>query len=67
MRRPARRSRSIAGSAREHGAAPVLTAEWAFLEDAEPSHVTPAKGSAVSITPAVDVESLLRRIGTKRC
>ena len=27
--------------------------EWAFLSDAEPSHVTLAEGSAVSITPAV--------------
>lgn len=29
--------------------------EWAFLEGAEPSHVTLSAGSAVSITPAVDV------------
>ena len=28
--------------------------EWAFLADAEPSHVTLAAGSAVAITPAVD-------------
>ena len=28
--------------------------EWAFLSHAEPSHVTLAEGSAVSITPAVD-------------
>jgi len=28
--------------------------EWAFLADAEPSHVTLAEGSRVSITPAVD-------------
>jgi uncharacterized protein YqjF (DUF2071 family) len=28
--------------------------EWAFLRNAEPSHVTLAEGSAVSITPAVD-------------
>lgn len=41
--------------------------EWAFLEGAEPSHVTLAEGSAVSITPAVDVEPSLRRVGTKRC
>ncbi len=27
---------------------------WAFLADAEPSHVTLAEGSGVSITPAVD-------------
>ena len=27
--------------------------QWAFLADAEPSHVTLAEGSAVSITPAV--------------
>ena len=27
---------------------------WAFLADAEPSHVTLAEGSAISITPAVD-------------
>lgn len=30
--------------------------EWAHLGDAEPSHVTLAAGSTVSITPAVDVE-----------
>ena len=29
--------------------------QWAFLADAEPSHVTLAEGSAVSITPAVAV------------
>ena len=29
--------------------------EWAFLSDAEPSHVTLAEGSTVSITPAVAV------------
>ncbi len=29
--------------------------QWAFLADAEPSHVTLAVGSAVAITPAVDV------------
>ena len=29
-------------------------ARWAFLADAEPSHVTLAQGSGVSITPAVD-------------
>ena len=28
--------------------------EWAFLADAEPSHVTLAEGSRVAITPAVD-------------
>lgn len=28
--------------------------QWAFLADAEPSHVTLAEGSAVAITPAVD-------------
>ena len=28
--------------------------KWAFLADAEPSHVTLAEGSGVSITPAVD-------------
>ncbi|HEV2775960.1 MAG TPA: DUF2071 domain-containing protein [Solirubrobacteraceae bacterium] len=28
--------------------------QWAFLSDAEPSHVTLAEGSGVSITPAVD-------------
>ena len=28
--------------------------KWAFLADAEPSHVTLAEGSRVSITPAVD-------------
>jgi hypothetical protein len=28
--------------------------QWAFLADAEPSHVTLAAGSRVSITPAVD-------------
>jgi uncharacterized protein YqjF (DUF2071 family) len=28
--------------------------QWAYLADAEPSHVTLAEGSAVSITPAVD-------------
>ena len=28
-------------------------AQWAFLSDAEPSHVTLAEGSGVSITPAV--------------
>jgi uncharacterized protein YqjF (DUF2071 family) len=30
--------------------------EWAYLADAEPSHVTLAAGSTVSITPAVDAE-----------
>ncbi|MEA2194025.1 MAG: uncharacterized protein QOG42_459, partial [Solirubrobacteraceae bacterium] len=29
--------------------------QWAFLAEAEPSHVTLAEGSGVSITPAVDV------------
>ena len=29
--------------------------QWAFLAQAEPSHVTLAEGSGVSITPAVDV------------
>lgn len=28
--------------------------QWAFLADAEPSHVTLAEGSGISITPAVD-------------
>ncbi len=28
--------------------------EWGYLIDAEPSHVTLAAGSAVSITPAID-------------
>ena len=32
-------------------------AEWAFLRDAQPSHVTLAEGSAVSITPAVAVSA----------
>jgi len=34
--------------------AALYGAEWGFLAAAEPSHVTLAAGSAVSITPAVD-------------